>query len=121
MGDQEDADQTAWQRREWPDYMRAVLEPAGITPYETVDSIRPKIEAIGFRIEAMREDWGGMLSTYPLYYTEVVDTRAARTFWVRAGRKRITPTHSHGQRPASCGRSSSTPAEERKTRNRPVS
>ncbi|MDP9363135.1 MAG: hypothetical protein M3Q10_02685 [Chloroflexota bacterium] len=60
-------------REEWPNWVREPLEKVGITPYETVDTIRPKIEALGFRIVAMHLDRGSPMSTHPLYYAEVID------------------------------------------------
>lgn len=57
--------------RDWPQDILDLLEPLGITQYETLDTIKPKLDAAGFKIVAMSEDKGGMLSTYPLYYAAV--------------------------------------------------
>ena len=69
MGDQEKFQP----RHEWPDYVTQTLERVGIGQYETVETIRPKIESLGLQIIAMDEDRGGMLSTYSLYYAAVID------------------------------------------------
>lgn len=56
--------------RNWPQEMLDRLEPFGITPYDTLDTIKPKLEAAGFRIVEMNVDRGGILST-PLYHAAV--------------------------------------------------
>lgn len=62
-------------RNEWPNWISEPLERVGIGRYETVETILPKIEDLGLEVLAMEEDWGGMLSTYPLYYAAVTDPK----------------------------------------------
>jgi ribosome-binding protein aMBF1 (putative translation factor) len=60
-------------RQEWPDFITQPLEHVGIGRYETVETIKPKIESLGLQVVALNEDWGGVASTYPLYYAAVID------------------------------------------------
>jgi len=60
-------------REEWPDFVTDSLERVGIGRYETVETITPKIEALGLQIVEMREDWTSMIATRPLYYAVVID------------------------------------------------
>jgi len=62
-------------RNEWPNWISEPLERVGIGRYETVETILPKIEDLGLTVLAMEEDWGGMMSTYPLYYVAVTDLK----------------------------------------------
>jgi hypothetical protein len=66
---------TDYEPRNWPDDVLEALLPLGITEFDTLETMIPKVREAGYKIETLSEDRVSLFSDATVFFAEVIDSR----------------------------------------------